>query len=410
MKGEKILGTPFPVLGPVVRRHLASTVLASAVLLLVTVPIPAFGDGERISCFAIGWVDPAINPFTAFFQVDPLFTYSVEPIHPTLSREEKRKLDRVYYPRSRDALIGDYDLMVFRNARIDHFTTRQLDDLHFAFSEGEMTSIVTHGPDWDEVWKVSSLYEITPLREYDMIGGIRPYTVRFRREREPVFLPLVELGLEEVWGLGFHTMQVKQGATIWADIVPYGLPWLVQWRPAGGDPGMQWVLPGGFNQEWFGESNRYAIDFATNLILHSLGRQLISDIHSRREARHLISAFQARKVVVLDMADWADSFGADTRELIERLFSIEAGAEEAVDLYLRRDYPAAITRMEQVSSEISLIAEDTVRLKDRALLWVFVSEWLVVTSVAILSGLTVWNLMVRRKKYRQVMVTRLVEP
>ncbi len=366
------------------------------------------GSEERISCFVIGWVDPAINPFTGFFQIDPLFTYSAEPIHPLLTNDEKRKLDRVYFPRTRDLLISDYDLMVFRNARIDHFTTRQLDDLCFVFSEGGMTAITTFGPDWDEVWEISNLRDITPVRDYYMAGTVRAYRVRFRRERQPVFLPFVELGLEQVWGEGFHNMEVKQGATVWADIMPYGLPWLVSWRPAGGDPGMQWVFPGGFDGQWFGESNPYAIDFATNLIFHSLGRPLIGDIYARREARHLIAAFRSQKIVILDMADWADTFGADTREIIEKLHEVEVEAGEYTDLYLNREYAASISGMEETFDRISEITEDAVRLKDRAMVWVFVSEWLVVTSVAMIAGFVLWSLMIERRKYREVGSTRPV--
>jgi hypothetical protein len=377
------------------------------VFFLVVVCIPSASGGEEgISCFVIGVVDPAQNAFAAFFRVDPLFTYSVEPLPPDLSNQEKQRLDRLYYPRSRDALIQDYDLMVFRTARITHFTSRQLDDLDFAFREGAMTAINTFSLEWDSVWIVSKLYDVVPVKDYHTYIR-RAFRVMFRREREPVFLPFVNLGLEEVWGMGWHTMEAKHGATTWADMVPYGLPWLVSWTPGGGDPGVQWVFPGGFDAEWFGDSNPYAIDFGTNLILHSLGRPLISDIHARREARHLISAVHAQKVVILDMADWADSFGADTTELIERLFKIEADAGEATVFYLDRDYTSAIARMEEIFGRIVEVTGDAVSLKDRAMLWVFASEWLIVTSASIVSGLVLWNLMVERKKYREVRATRL---
>lgn len=378
-----------------------------AVLLAVALLLPVgICSEERISCFAIGWVSATRNPFTGFFRLDPLFTYSAEPIRPLMSKEEKQKLDRVYFPRSREALVEGFQVMVFVNARITHFTSRQFADLDFAFREGGMSAICTFGPDWDLVWKVSELYDIVPVKEYYMEVGGRSFKVRFRRERRPVFMPFVDLGLEEVVGTeNCHTMEVKQGATIWADIMPYDQPWLVSWEPGGGNPGMQWILSGGL--DWFGEDNPYAVEFVTNLVLHSLGRPLIQDIYARREARRLISEVQSQKVVVLDMADWADSFGADTRELVEKLYALEDDAQEAVDLYLDRDHAAAISRMEEVLQRISLISQEAVEVKDRAMFWIFLSEWLIITSVAMASGLAVWSLMIRRRKFREVGSTRL---
>ena len=45
--------------------------------------------------------------------------------------------------------------------------------------------------------------------------------------------------------------------------------------------------------------------------------------------------------------------------------------------------------------------------KDAALFWVFVTEWLVVTASGLICGAVVWTLMVRRRLYREVTVTRL---
>ena len=45
--------------------------------------------------------------------------------------------------------------------------------------------------------------------------------------------------------------------------------------------------------------------------------------------------------------------------------------------------------------------------KDAALFWVFVTEWLVVTASGMICGVVVWALMVRRRFYREVEVTRL---
>ncbi len=45
--------------------------------------------------------------------------------------------------------------------------------------------------------------------------------------------------------------------------------------------------------------------------------------------------------------------------------------------------------------------------KDSALLWIYVIEWMATTATALMSGVVVWWLMIRRRLYREVTVTRL---
>jgi hypothetical protein len=129
-------------------------------------------DESRISCFVIGVVDLPRNPFTGFFIRDPLFTYRVEPLD-LLSIEDKRKLDRVYYPRNRKALVEGYDVLILFHARIDHFTTTQIHDLDYAFREASMVGIVEHGLDWNMVWTPTILYQLTPIKDLESFNADR---------------------------------------------------------------------------------------------------------------------------------------------------------------------------------------------------------------------------------------------
>jgi len=395
-----------------------------AILAICFFLIPANGaQGDRISVFIIGGTHPTGNPFTGYCMQDPLLKYTLEPIPPDLPDGEKQKLDRIYYPRTRAILVDNFDMIVFNDARLQHFTSRQLNDLDYAFREAGMGSISTFGPAWEQVWEVTTLYDTSPARDYtdEWFHGI--FSVSFRRDREPVFTPFVELGMEKILGDAYHLLSEKQGATVWGDMLPRNTPWMISWRPGGGDAGLQWVCTDGFNALWWGISgwgggtgtvgieggNPYAIDMATNMILYSVGRPLISDINSRREARHLLSSFNEEKILILHMMDWADTFGANTLPLTLRLSTLEAEVEVAIQHYLEEEYGTVISLMDEIAERVSRITADTVRLKDQAMLWVFVSEWLVVTSVCILSGLVLWSLMVRRRAYREVGGTRLRE-
>jgi hypothetical protein len=375
---------------------------------------------NRISCFIIGIVNPSHNPFAVYFDKDPIFRYSVEPVPPYLPIEDKQKLDRLYYPRTREDLIEGYEFMVFADPWIDHFTRRQIHDLDYVFREAGMSGFSSFGQSFQLVWEATILYELWPVSDYINIHNI-PYRTVFSREREPIFMPFVELGIENIPGNTYHEMTPKTGSTIWAEMRPNGLPWLVSWRPGGTNAGTIWVVPGAFDPTWWGvgrwmnpeatrqgtDINPYAIDFATNLILYSLDRELIADIFSRRETRRLIYSFRTQKLLVLSMMEWADNFGANTLALSARLTELELRAEDAIDFYLEQDYPGATAIMQTMSSDIASLTADAVDLKDQALFWVYLSEWLVVTSVSIIAGFILWTLMIRRRMYRGVQATRL---
>jgi hypothetical protein len=215
--------------------------------------------------------------------------------------------------------------------------------------------------------------------------------------------------------VGRHTLTLKQGATIWADSQPRNLPFISSWRPGGGDPGILWETNGGF-AEWCGVrvsdfgrvDNPYAIDLVTNMILYSLDRELLSDVFARREARSLLSIFQEQKLLVFHLIEWADKFGANTLSVSSRLTDLEDTVEEATTCYLDQDYQTAISIMGSVSSGIVEALNEAMRAKDSALFWVYTSEWLSVTASAILSGFILWTLMIRRRLYKPVDVTKPV--
>lgn len=81
----------------------------------------------------------------------------------------------------------------------------------------------------------------------------------------------------------------------------------------------------------------------------------------------------------------------------------EAGAER---MYIEMDLDRASTNMDALLVKMGKMIDKAMRVKDRALLWIYVIEWSTVTGVSILCGYVVYALMVRRKLYRQVSSTR----
>jgi len=46
------------------------------------------------------------------------------------------------------------------------------------------------------------------------------------------------------------------------------------------------------------------------------------------------------------------------------------------------------------------------KVKNEALLWVYVSEWLSVTGTSLVCGFLLWTLMIRRRMYKEVAYTQ----
>lgn len=376
-------------------------------------------ETERISCFVMGIVDPNHCPLTAYFKIDPLFRYSLYPIPPFLFIHEKQKLDRVYFPRTREILISEYDMIIFSDPWIEHFTTKRLHDLDYVLREGGVHSFGTFSLPFADVWMPTILYYTVPITQYYDYARV-PYRVAFRREREPVLTPFIELGMEKIVGDGYHVLVPREGATTWADVHESETPWLVSWRPGGSNAGIQWVCSGTWDAGWWGmgdwwetrgvegiDKNPYAIDMVTNLILYSLDLPLIGDIHARRGARHLIQTFHGQKSLILSMMEWADSYGADVSELYLMVTELEGQAEVAARHYLDQDYPAVFDTMESITARVEEATAHAVRLKNEALFWIYVIEWISIGSVSCIAGVAVWALMIRRQKYHVVESTRL---
>ena len=380
-------------------------------VLQITTPSQGLGDG-RVSCFLIGSVSPGQCPLPHYFSEDPLFTYVADWQPSGLTVDERRKMDRLYYPRSREIFSENYDFVFFYDPRIDHFTTRQFADLEHVCVEDGMPSfwVLSHG---SESWYVASVFQTLPISTVPLEGYYhRPWRVVFRRDREPVFTPFVILGMENVAGDAYAGMEPRQGAVVWADISVSGTAWLASWRVQSG-AGTSWALADEFDIYWWGiapESrgkNPYGIDLVTNLVLYSLDRPLIGDIMARREARGRISSFMSQKLLVISMLEWADLFGANTISLSRSLADLDSDVGSALDHYLEQDYGSAMGEMDRVTMAINEIGGRAVELKDAALFWVFLLEWLAVTATSMLAGVLLWTLMVRRRMYRRVRTTRI---
>jgi hypothetical protein len=118
--------------------------------------------------------------------------------------------------------------------------------------------------------------------------------------------------------------------------------------------------------------------------------------------------FHMQKSLILSMIEWADSFGANTLTLSDRLSGLEDGMQDAIDSYLEQDYDATITFLQSISQAVKEISSDVIKLKDEALTWVYLVEWLAVSGTSMVCGFVLWSLMIKRRAFRRVDTTRFM--
>ncbi len=155
-------------------------------------------------------------------------------------------------------------------------------------------------------------------------------------------------------------------------------------------------------------TNHFTVDITANVIWFATGRELPDDPLKVHEFRRDSFDYNIGKSLLTGLLDFAEAFGANPAPVYRRLDEIQAIREEAAGMYLERRFEDAHETMRKAKAELKSLEEEATRLKDRALTWVYVVEWLSVTAVSLLAGFAVWTLMVRRTLYREVVSTRTI--
>jgi len=107
------------------------------------------------------------------------------------------------------------------------------------------------------------------------------------------------------------------------------------------------------------------------------------------------------------MKDAPDKVYAAVKENLEQVVS--ELREEGNELYLDQSYQGALDSVRESMEKLKSIEELAIEIKNQALMWVYITEWLAVTGTGLLCGFVIWTLMIRRGLYREIETTRLRE-
>jgi hypothetical protein len=379
---------------------------------------------------AIGQVLPGECVLIPWFNADPLVDYVLIPTDvdvmggrgvagEKVMEDAWRRYIRIYFPKTRKALTEDFDFIAFPDGYIDPFTPGQQADIRFAMENG-VGCFITMGGDMAAPshkaypgWMSSVLYELLPVQLTDnMKQDGSPFQIEVTRKDPPVLSIFISLGIHKTTGSGFTYLYPKEGTTTWADMKSAGLPrgapgaWLVSWRTGTGG-GMFWAVADDLDHLWWSPRyNDYGMDIFLNVLLHSTGRRLPENIILIHEIRNKYWHYNQERQLLYSLLEFVDRFGGNTRSLEDQISEIDELRDESFDWYRQQDYEDAWTTINRAREEIATTAGDAVRLKDRALLWVYITEWSAVTGTLFASGLLLHTLLIKRWLYREVGTTR----
>jgi hypothetical protein len=405
--------------------------LSLLTLLLVSTMQPQVqAEAGRIRVLATGWLDFRPTILNSFTQ-DPLVTCAMVPSNFAMAEWDQQLVElvggrrvRLYFPRSRDALVENHDFLVFEDTWLESFRTSQVADMRYAVEEGGLGAFVTLGNSlsgptaWGWYgWHHSALREIMPTEFTErMSTSARArsagFTVVIRKDEPPVLSMFRQFDLEELAGAGNAWLEPRPGCETWAEMAhpcassTGSNAFLLSWKVSRG--GHFWVVADNlFSLWWAPHHNEYALDIFVNILLHSTGRELPGDIvvvHSIRRQYWLYAQYES---YLQSLFAFVEAFGASTMGPALQLEEIGQERARSFGEFREGRYEDALGTIRLAMEKLGHLEEETFALKDRTLLWVYAIQWTVVTSVFLISGVALWSLMVRRRLFREVSTTKL---
>ncbi|MBU7004271.1 MAG: hypothetical protein HXS50_01795 [Theionarchaea archaeon] len=345
--------------------------------------------------------DPRISVLTAL----PYLSYST----PYTDLEYGRRLARIYLPRNYESFLEKTDLIALEDIDSAIFTPEKIMWFKRAIEEEGLGLVMGGGSqgfggnDPFNNWCETALNDLIPV-ECTRERLSKDYLVKFR-----VLEPDNELAKSLPWEEAplyypCNLIYPKQGCTVIIESddnvkTPIYFYWDVG---RGRFLGVQ-NLKGVFGQAF--EDWNYFIDTVLNAYYFTVSFPLPPDLLTLHELRRKWHETNIQKELLISMIDFADKFGANTVGIESGMEEVESIQETSNGLYLDQDYLGSLQQLELVISRIFELEELALELKDRALLWIYIIEWMSVFGTAMISGTLLWTIMIRRRLYRETGTT-----
>ncbi len=377
-------------------------------------------DPRKVSVLYTGDPYPGPTPYI-HMKVEPLL--HVTPVqastahHGGISAQDIRRAIRVYMPRSYESLVQSYQAVIISDANVGSFTSKHQSWFRKAVAEEGVGLVMIGGyetfggaggnPDWG----ATLVGEVLPVETVP--GVYEPGKVTIT-DLDNLFMASLPWrpNLPFLQDYSSNIVGLRPGAQLLARSTimggrPYAgwkNPFFSTWDYRNGTVFAMtgdWTLGGG----WLFLEWEYLPDFATNLMLHCSKRSIPEDLDLVHTVRTRLSTLGYRRIIIFSLIDFVDTFGANPRKITAIVGEVDEAVAQASDLYLDQDFDGAVEAAGNASILMDRAEAVSEKVKDEALLWVYLSEWLVVTATSLICGFGLWTLMVRRRLYREVGTT-----
>jgi len=411
-------------------RSATSALVCWALLLasVSTLPVHAKYDPQtsRIRVFCIGesWV-----PYTRYpllLKGDPRIYYVPIPANIWESAATfqstfggggeniVRKYVRMYLPRTYDQMIDSFDVAILADYEAWVIPNQLYEWIRKAVDE-EGTGLAKYEINWDtgyikgdfiQLWEATPVYAAFPStfvtgKQVKNSNGIIP-------EKGNPVTDLPDISKYDLLRSGRYGIEVpRQGARVLAVFRndPERHPAMISWRYGKGVslsvlPGLDKIDPVALAEY------PYYVDFWINQLYWAAGFPIPKDLQLVSTVRHEMLNYAQQKPLVISVIEFAQTFGASVIKLDQELSQADEIKAAADALYMEQRYADSREKLKEAYGALQSISDHAIREKDRALLWVYVIEWFAVTGTAIITGSVLYALMMKRKYYREVRVTR----
>jgi hypothetical protein len=234
---------------------------------------------------------------------------------------------------------------------------------------------------------------------------------------KPVLTPFLELGIESYQGHDSRIIIPREGTGVIAWQVGNNpklsdVPFLLGWEFGEGKA----ITTGDAFGHTFWSSYRggretdniYAQDMLMNLIFWATDREVQQNILLYHAMRTDFLLFRERMGLLVSLTDFVEKFGASSRQIQVMISEMENTVRDARLAYLEQDFEEVEAKMEEAFEGFERAEMRAIELKDQALMWVYLIEWFSVLGVSIITGVAIHTLMIRRRLYKIVEVTRAI--
>jgi len=399
------------------------------IFLAISLVASAWGQ-EPVRILAMGQVDPSYSPISDYLRIEPSLQGTLvvsRSIHAGIySDDDLRRFIRIYMPRTYEELLL-FDFFVFDQPILTYFEDAQVQRM-FRALEGEGTGALgftqSGNAEMYEPWMNSELPDAFPHDQDAFIAlgmdSIEPYNLDITDDESlpGVIWPYRALGIERVRPFGYTRMLFKrEGATTWATArdLPFAVarscPLLISWEYgergsriwATGD---QFVSPM-WGYWWGGDGKeRFSIDIFTNIVWFSTGRNLPGDPMLVHALRTRFRDYRLRTGILYTLIDFVDRFGANSQPLHNMVIESNDARDRAEAEYLAQEFDQSQASLQEAFEMTVETEMHAVRVKERALLWVYLIEWSAITGTLGIVGFATWALMIKRRAFHEVGLTR----